>query len=543
MNRTRGAQITAWILAVAALAVILYAICVVAAGALHADHTDTLLWAEATWRSGRLFDPSFYYAATLPFGGQWLMLPFLPLFGFGMAAQTAGMILFALLLCGAIGWLAARALRFSPLWTAGTLALVLMAVSGSVKMRELYWGHIIYYSLGSLFLTVGLTLVTRWLAGASIHDPAERARKAAGRVRECVGECLVVAVTLLWLFLCSLNGLQGVFTFGGPLLGAVVLVRFFHRTGGRPADRVYARVFFLSALAIFAGLIAGWLLTHRIPTWYTDYYASFSSPDQWLEHTMRLPRDWLTLLGYAPAAHTSVVSPQGLSYLARLPGALTLAVAPLFLFAARDKIREDGVHLLLYAHLAMSAALLFAYIFGQIANVNWRLSPLVFTAALCAVALARLWWQTPRTRRLAWTVLIPLILYAGVAAGGILSTPLQARQQNRYYRLGHFLSAADLQQGYATFWNASSVSIQSDGHVRVAPILLEEGTVRPYQYQSAASWYHKPDTTQPCFLLLEESEYRAFSIYAADRVAAATHILTAPDDYVVLVFNDHCLDP
>jgi hypothetical protein len=39
------------------LTIILYAVVVVAAGAFHADFTDTLLWAEASWRRGGCLIP------------------------------------------------------------------------------------------------------------------------------------------------------------------------------------------------------------------------------------------------------------------------------------------------------------------------------------------------------------------------------------------------------------------------------------------------------------------------------------------------------
>ena len=92
-----------------ALVVVVYAVIVVAAGEFHADFTDTILWAEATFRSGKLFDPDFYYATAMPFGGQWLMIPFMALFGTGMAAHTAGMVLFALMLAAAVAMLGHRA--------------------------------------------------------------------------------------------------------------------------------------------------------------------------------------------------------------------------------------------------------------------------------------------------------------------------------------------------------------------------------------------------------------------------------------------------
>ncbi|MBP7402385.1 MAG: hypothetical protein KBA30_07200, partial [Clostridia bacterium] len=73
LSSPRAMRVLSILLAAGAVAVVLYAVIVVAAGEFHADFTDTVLWAEATFRSGRLFDPEFYYAAAMPFGGQWLM--------------------------------------------------------------------------------------------------------------------------------------------------------------------------------------------------------------------------------------------------------------------------------------------------------------------------------------------------------------------------------------------------------------------------------------------------------------------------------------
>ena len=58
-----------------------------------ADCTDTLFWADASLKSGSLFDPEFDYAYRLAFGGQWLFMPFLKVFGIGIKALRCGMCL------------------------------------------------------------------------------------------------------------------------------------------------------------------------------------------------------------------------------------------------------------------------------------------------------------------------------------------------------------------------------------------------------------------------------------------------------------------
>ncbi|MFA5742173.1 MAG: hypothetical protein WC874_04775, partial [Candidatus Izemoplasmatales bacterium] len=84
-----------------AAGLILYYIIFPGPGYFHADCTDTIYWAQATYLSGRIFDPDFTYAAMLPFGGSLLMLPWISIFGVSMTTHTIGMVLFAFCLISA----------------------------------------------------------------------------------------------------------------------------------------------------------------------------------------------------------------------------------------------------------------------------------------------------------------------------------------------------------------------------------------------------------------------------------------------------------
>ena len=74
-------------------AVVVYYILGPAEGYFHSDCTDTLLWAQASYDSGKLISDNFKYAALLPFGGNLLMLPFIPIFGVSMTTHNIGMVL------------------------------------------------------------------------------------------------------------------------------------------------------------------------------------------------------------------------------------------------------------------------------------------------------------------------------------------------------------------------------------------------------------------------------------------------------------------
>ena len=83
--------------AVLSLATVIYYIIYPSAAYLHADCTDTILWAKASYDGKAMFNEDFGYAAMLPFGGTTLMIPLIGIFGLSMTTQHIGMILFSVL--------------------------------------------------------------------------------------------------------------------------------------------------------------------------------------------------------------------------------------------------------------------------------------------------------------------------------------------------------------------------------------------------------------------------------------------------------------
>ena len=156
------------VLLVVALGLVAYYIICPAKGEFHADCTDTIYWAKATFDSGKLISPDFSYACLLPFGGSLLMLLFLPFFGLSMTTHMLGMLLFFLLLTAVLCWML-REMHWDYRWICTTAAIFLMILSASKKLREIFWGHTIYYSLGILFLFCGLALLFRLQNLVAVH--------------------------------------------------------------------------------------------------------------------------------------------------------------------------------------------------------------------------------------------------------------------------------------------------------------------------------------------------------------------------------------
>ena len=115
---------------------------------------------------------------------------------------------FALLFIASLVFLA-RSLRFNWYASSALVFIVTMLLSSSDKLREIMWGHVIYYSLGLLFFCVGMGLVIRLQEGnTSTKRP-------------------LILATLLFLFTAATatNGIQSLITYIFPIVGALVLER------------------------------------------------------------------------------------------------------------------------------------------------------------------------------------------------------------------------------------------------------------------------------------------------------------------------------
>ena len=501
-----------WLAMLTAVGLVAYYILFPSWGYFHADCTDTLLWAQASCDSGSLFSRDFSYACLLPFGGQLLMLPWVALFGVSTAAQSLGMLLFLLLFTAALIGLC-RSLGWDWGWTAVTTASMLLLLSVSEKLREIFWSHIIYYSLGVLFLLVGLTLLSSLLREEEDCGGAEPVRR----------RWLPLGACLLWFFLCSLNGLQAMALFAVPLLAGLVGERYLDtaadlRTGN---TRRTAQLALLLTAAVLCGFGTGKWLTRGLDQTYFDGYSGFSSPDQWVGNLLRLLPNWLTLLGADPKMYAPLVDGTGLLNLLRIVVGLVLAAVPAAAVCCYRRIQERMARILLLAHWCLAALLLFANIFGLLADANWRLSPLVASSLLITVLFSRWLWMRRPLRRFALLSLAPVLLLCTVSALLLAEMSPHYGQDDGYPALARYLEEQDLSYGYATFWNSNVITVLSDSRVRVCPVNFDGAGCTPSAYQSSSRWYEPQPEPERYFLLLTEEEYGAAGGTANPLIASA----------------------
>ncbi|NJP40555.1 hypothetical protein HCH52_05765 [Oscillospiraceae bacterium HV4-5-C5C] len=547
LPRNRSQHWGGWLLLLFALAVVSYYILGPSRGFFTADCTDTIVWAQASLDAGRVFNPDFSYAALLPFGAGLWYVPLIWLFGYNLAVQQAGLLIFLALLTAALLFIFHEAGLSFPRACSLTAAAILL-LSASDKLREIFWGHVIYYSLSFLLLLIGAALLLRLekLAGS----PARRH--------------MTFVVTAAAFFLLSAgaatNGIQGLAMFHFPL---VLGLFWLHRPQpGQTASRSQAaspragssplaRPFWFELILGLASAAAGLLLLlymrrGGISAPYADAYSRLSAPSEWLSHIAVFPKRYFELLAVSldPLVFPSVSD--SLINLLRGLAALILLLLPLWLFA-RFRRQSQALQFLLVLHAGMVLIIGSAFIFGQVSNAAWRLIPAVATGLLCCLfklgeisfSQAALQAAGGGFKAAAAAVLLAMMLAsAGADAWTMLRLPYNYGQNNNLWQLTRALEADGVARGYASFWQANSVTLLSGETVQSRTVTINESGVAIRTYQSILKWYQTSDPAAACFLVLTPQEKAALQQSQEwQSLQPAMIRLYQAGDFTVMVFD------
>ena len=362
------------------------------------DTADTLLWAQASADAGWVVDRDFSYGYVIPLGGQLLVWPFLGTFGGGVGALRTGMTLFSLLLAGSVfAFFRTAGMRATGAGAAS--AFVLLALSATMKLREVVYGHVLYYSLSMLALALLFALLP-----ASADDGS---RFSVGRW--CAWRWAALVAVLVWT---ASNGAPCLLFAVLPFVFALAAVR---ALDAAPLSARTVRLPFSAAVAGVVGFALHAVLVRGVPVAYGEFYDTLSPSRAWGPHLVDLVQNWCTLLCDMPKnPQFPATSPEGLRYALRLALSVALPAAALgSLFAWRRL--SPRTRLVALAHLAIFAATSFFYVFGNIADGNWRHSPTLFAQLVLAPLLVRDAWRAGVVPRRA-----AVLCAAGLAAAAVL---------------------------------------------------------------------------------------------------------------------------
>ena len=477
----------------------------------HADCTDTIMWANATAESGHLYDKDFNYACFLPISTNTIMYPLLHFFGLSMTSHIIGMMCFFVLLTVFLLFMIHEITGNYPISLAGT-GIFLSITLSTQKMREIFWGHTIYYSLGILFLVIGAFMYFRLL---TVRNKAKTLAKEGKDNKKTTTHKLVIFLCIcIFMFLTGMDGITGLTLFALPFTGAIFAEQFVNAKYPLFSSKTFLvafRALVFLIMAVFGNFFNSNKLLGGLTAGYQDANSNFSGMNEWLEHFHNLPFAWMRLLGVQSLPNTKFASKEGIPNMIFLAASILIAVIPVIATCYYKKFGTDRkarmLRIWIWMHWAVVAVNIMGYVFGVLAAADWRIIPMIGTALI--VSILFLCWAIvgkAEVSRILVVLFVPIFMAGFLHCSDVRKIKKDAYKQNTQYMLADFLEDEGVSRGYATFWNANSVTVITGERIKVSDVNVDEYGVSSRMYQSSKRWYETDPDQDEYFLLLSSSE-------------------------------------
>jgi len=504
-----------------------YYVTTVAKSEFHSDCTDTIMWANASYESGKVYDPDFVYACFLPFGTNLLMQPFLGIFGLSMTTHIIGMTLFFLILSACFFFMMKFTGSDFKGCCFGTAAFLGLTLS-SEKLREIFWGHTIYYTLGLLFLIFAVMMYFRIISLIRKRQTAvQKGEKTSVITARTVICCCILC---LFIMFAGTDGISAISIFFLPFTAAVAAEHFVNSDTGllsKKTLKVAVQVIVFSVMTIL-GILINNAWKGDLKAGYQDANSVYSAMNTWPDHLRNLPMAWLDLFGVKNLEGEKLMAGKGLVNLFYIFAALLLAALPVVAtyFYSRYSKKDKALRMWVWIHWAVSAIVLLGYICGVLFGANWRITPVMGTAMILSILFVR-WALAQKTTisRMAFILFLPAIIVCFINVKNTFSTPKDAYKENNVIELARVLEDNKLDKGYATFWNCNSIAVASSNNIKIREVTVDDNGINKRFYQSSKKWFDDIKADDECFLLVTQSEYNTICEKFPDYSERASQIL------------------
>ena len=464
----------------------------------HSDFTDSLLWANVTAETGDILSTEFNYAAILPFGAPFWMVPILKIFGYGRTAFQLSMVVFALIfISGAYYFF--RSLKWKRLIAAAATSCLCLLMSGSSVLLEMMWGHTIYYSLSLLFwlLLMGLTL--------HLLDTT-RSWKKGNKIR--ISTILELVAVMFLCAGCATDGAQMLALGVLPVLGALVACAFFDNSPLVSMSNL--RKCALGGLMLLAsgiGIVILYLITKggTISSAYASSHLAWDSHTKWINNLLHIFPSTAQLYNADTAAGQRLFTFDSLVRGLKILMLMVVFAAPVVMLLRYRKL-NDSTKLALWGHFVVTGVVGFMYVFGILNNGNWRVIPCLGTGIIVTILwIHDLFAGSSVEKRLAAVLAALLAVVSLLNVAAIGKSPRQI-QKNPHWNVTQVLQEKGYDYGYATFWNSHPIALLSDNKIQITSVEQEGTELNPLYYQNYDQDFVPREDRDTCFLLLEQAE-------------------------------------
>jgi hypothetical protein len=405
-------------------------------------------------------------------------------------------------------------------------------LSSSDKMREIMWGHVIYYSLGLLILFTGAALFFRM----------SKSFRAGKNVRAWI----YAGLFFVFMMFAATNGFQCIAIYTLPMLAAMAAEIIFN---SKEKILSFKNIYSLLGIALLClstlfGLAILSVWKGDIIAGYAEAYSMLDNISNWVPNLMKFPESYFSLFGVVIQDGSAVGTEETIFNLIKLAASLIVLFLPLLLFFCYSKIEDKETKMVAWIHFTVSAVILFGFICGRLSAGNWRLIPMVGTGILASLAAIRFMFRTKENvlpwRRVGALLAVFPILCSLVNYKTINDMPEDYGRDNNLHVLTAFLKENELYYGYAEFWTAQATTLLSDSQVKVRCVTISRADgVDPYLYQSNRNWYEDQEGVEKYFLVLSQYEYNQIYSSTEWKNITAEHLIEnhTLDGYLIYVFD------
>lgn len=470
----------------------------------HSDSAVKNLLAEEVIREGTYFPRDWNYVNgdLWVLFGQTFIIPFLPFLPNGFALHSVSGLISSIILLLSLWWTSAMVI--SSRWM--RLFVVTIVAGGvSVLLAEHLFGQVSY---GNVLFLCALTLYSGW-----------RLLEAAGH-RSVVSWGVAFAIVTLLTFWGNpqraaaydlLPMTAGVVAW---LWGRADLLQW--RVGSRswalsPELRRAIAVMILMVVAAGAGTL---LHAHAVDQ---VNNAAGAGSARWLSFDGFLANLKFTLYGILatfsaiPAEGAPVMSLGGIYEAGRFVAVMVLlALIPL---SGMRFVRAAAPSARLFAGFALSGLMLFVFL--QTTTTTPDMSSPTISARymvpslVLGLVMVAGYAEVQGVRRmggaLAWVVLL-ILATSFIYPGNSFSRLYRGQAESINQIQARELASHGLKYGYASFWNSNSVTVLSEGEVKVRPILLQNGVPLPHRHLASNAWFRPSAWSGRTFLMLSKQE-------------------------------------
>lgn len=497
-------------------------------GSFHSDCTDTLMWAQASYDSKSLFNSDFSYACLLPFGTSLIMMLLIPFTGVTMTTHVIGMLCFFLLFTSAFIFML-KQMHWNLGWIAIAVFSLLMFCSGSEKLREIFWGHTIYYSLGVFFIFVGLGLVFKYYN--ILENPKQNQKK----------EFIYIALIFIWFILTCSDQITAITIFALPVMASIFCERWLDNTTKFKSQKNLQTftIFLIMASGMCVGNLLINYLAGDVTAGYEEAYSEYSDMSTWAEHLQEFPVAWFSLFGANMQENDPFMSVTSVQSLLIIITSILLLILPIIALCCYSKIQDSKLKILILTYWFMSLLIMMGYVMGRLYVANWRLSPIVAMSAVVSIAFIKWAVSQINLQRIATLCMIPILIVCTMHASVMIAMPADNTSENILYQIAEQLEDLNLTYGYATFWQANGLTVVSDSKIKCRDVYIDEAGCMIRNYQSNLHWYEAQPEQDNYFLLMTRAEAQALTNSNDSLVTTQHKTATLKSGYVVWIFSEN----